>query len=99
MYMIVSFGNKATADVFHGRINSRVKKLPTQILDSAIRKLDMVHAAISIDDLRSPPGNRLETLQGEYEGYHSIRINKQWRIMFRWIENSGAHDVTIIDYH
>ena len=87
----------ATSDLFHGISlrgtvvsSSKVRKLPTQILESATYKLDILNAATSLDDLRSPPGNRLETLRGDYKGYHSIppkeppgRINGQWRIIFR----------------
>jgi proteic killer suppression protein len=96
--MIKSFGDKATSDLFHGKSSSKVRKLPTQILDSAIYKLDILNAATTLDDLRSPPGNRLEALHGDYEGYHSIRINAQWRIIFRW-QDSSTYDVAIIDYH
>jgi len=96
--MIKSFGDKATSDLFHGNSGSKVRKLPNQILDSAIYKLDILNAATSLDDLRSPPGNRLESLRGDYQGYHSIRINAQWRIVFRW-QDSSAFDVAIVDYH
>jgi len=96
--MIVSFQNKATADLYHGISSSRVKRLPTQILKSALYKLDILNAAQSLDDLRSPPGNRLEALKDDLSGFHSIRINSQWRIIFRW-QTSNAHDVRIIDYH
>lgn len=96
--MIKSFGDKATSDLFHGISSSKVRKLPTQSLDSAIYKLDILNAATSLDDLRSPPGNRLEALRGDYKGYHSIRINAQWRIVFRW-QDSSAFDVAIVDYH
>ncbi|MEQ9309829.1 MAG: type II toxin-antitoxin system RelE/ParE family toxin [Balneolaceae bacterium] len=96
--MIKSFGDKATSDLFHGNSSSKVRKLPTQILDSAIYKLDILNAATSLDDLRSPPGNRLEELRGDYKGYHSLRINAQWRIIFHW-EDSSASDVAIVDYH
>jgi len=63
----------------------------------ALRKLDFLNAAHTLDDLRSPPGNRLEALRGDLAGYHSLRINDQWRIVFRW--SSGAHDVRIADDH
>lgn len=63
----------------------------------AARKLDMLNAAHKLDDLRSPPGNRLEALSGNRQGQHSIRINDQWRICFVW--KDGAHDVEIVDYH
>lgn len=96
--MIKSFEDKATSDLFHGKSSCKVRKLPTQILDSAIFKLDILNAATSLDDLRSPPGNRLEALRGDYKGYHSIRINAQWRIVFRW-QDSSAFDVAIVDYH
>ena len=96
--MIKSFGDKSTSDLFHGKSSSKVRKLPTQILDSAIYKLDILNAATSLDDLRSPPGNRLEVLRGDHKGYHSIRINAQWRIIFRW-QDSSAFDVAIVDYH
>ncbi|MCC5915081.1 MAG: type II toxin-antitoxin system RelE/ParE family toxin [Balneolaceae bacterium] len=96
--MIKSFGDKATSDLFHGNSSSKVRKLPSQILEPAIYKLDMLNAAASLDDLRSPPGNRLEALRGDYKGFHSIRINVQWRIVFRWQDNN-AHDVAIMDYH
>lgn len=96
--MIQSFKDKATSDLFHGISSSKVRKLPTQILESAIFKLDILNAASSLSDLRSPPGNRLEALHGDLQGFHSIRINAQWRIIFRW-HDTGAHDVQIIDYH
>jgi proteic killer suppression protein len=96
--MIKSFGDKATSDLFHGKSSSKVRSLPNQILDSAIYKLDILNAATSLDDLRSPPGNRLEALRGDYKGYHSIRINAQWRIVFRW-EDSNVFEVAIVDYH
>jgi proteic killer suppression protein len=96
--MIESFGNKATADLFHGVSSSKVRRLPTQILDWTVYKLDIVNAAASLDDLRSPPGNRLEALGGDYAGFHSIRVNAQWRVVFRW-QGSNAHDVAVVDYH
>ena len=64
----------------------------------AYRKLDMVNAAHALVDLRSPPGNRLEALRGDWRGFHSIRINDQWRDVFRWAE-AQAYDVRVIDYH
>lgn len=97
-FMIISFGDRVTSDLYHGISNSRVKRLPLQIVESALYKLDMLNAAQILDDLRSPPGNRLESLKGEFSGFHSIRINSQWRIVFRW-QTSNAYDVRIIDYH
>ena len=61
-------------------------------------KLDVLNAAQVLEDLRSPPGNRLEALHGDLRGFHSIRINNQWRIIFRW-QTSEAHEVRIVDYH
>lgn len=96
--MIISFGDKATSDLFHGLSSRHVRKLPNQIHELAIYKLDVINAAQTLDDLQSPPGNRLEPLKGDFKGHHSIRINSQWRIVFRW-EAGGAHDVQIMDYH
>jgi proteic killer suppression protein len=96
--MIVSFGDEATADLYHNRQTSRVRRFPHDILSRAIRKLDVLNAAHRLIDLRSPPGNRLEALSGDWAGYHSIRVNQQWRIVFRWQENN-AHDVQLVDYH
>ncbi len=96
--MIVSFGNRVTSDLFHGISSNRVRRLPNQLIELAIYKLDVINAAQSLEDLRSPPGNRLEALKGDFAGFHSIRINNQWRIVFRW-QDSSAHDVQVIDYH
>jgi len=96
--MIVSFGNRATSDLFHGISSGRVRRIPNQIKELALCKLDILNAAQSLEDLKSPPGNRLEALKGDFAGFHSIRINNQWRIVFRW-RDSSAHAVQIIDYH
>lgn len=96
--MIVSFGDTATEALFHGRGSSKARRLPPPIVAVALRKLDMIHAARDLRDLRSPPGNRLETLKGDLLGHHSIRINDRLRIVFRWIENDAYH-VRIVDYH
>lgn len=96
--MIFSFGDRATADLFHGISSTPVRRLPLQLKESALYKLDVLNAAKSLEDLKSPPGNRLEALKGTLGGFHSIRINRQWRIVFKWQE-SNAHDVRIIDYH
>lgn len=96
--MISSFGDEATADLFHGRATSRVRKFPHDITKRALQKLDVLNGAHELIDLRSPPGNRLETLRGNWMGYYSIRVNEQWRVIFRWEENN-AHHVQLIDYH
>ncbi len=96
--MIASFGDRVTSDLYNGISSSRVRRLPSEILDTALLKLDVLNAAQSLKDLRSPPGNRLELLKGNLQGFHSIRITRQWRIIFRW-QASNAHDVKIVDYH
>ncbi len=96
--MIESFAGRATSDFFHGVNSSRARRIPSQIKEVALYKLDVLNAAQNLDDLRSPPGNRLEALRGDFSGKHSIRINGQWRIVFRW-QGSNVHDVEIVDYH
>jgi proteic killer suppression protein len=93
--MIKNFSDKYTEDLFN---RLRVRKIPPSILKVAYRKLLLIDAAGKIDDLRIPPGNRLEKLSGNMAGKHSIRINNQWRIVFKWKE-SNAYEVKIIDYH
>ncbi len=93
--MIVSFGDGETAKVWAGE---RSRRLPLDIQPGALRKLRLINAAGRIDDLRVPPGNRLERLKGKHAAFWSIRINEQWRIIFRWTEG-GAEDVAIVDYH
>jgi proteic killer suppression protein len=96
--MIVSFGDKATEDLYHGRATSRIRRFPPNVVKTALRKLDIVNAAKDLKDLQSPPANRLEALKGEWEGFHSIRVNEQWRVVFRW-QGLDAHDVRLTDYH
>lgn len=96
--MIVSFGDRATEALFHGSRHKGLTKLPLEVRRIGPRKLDMLNAAAELGDLRSPPGNRLEALRGDLAGLHSIRINDQWRIVFRWTQ-SGPAEVTIVDYH
>ncbi len=93
--MIVSFGDGETEKIWSGE---RSRRLPPDIQAAALRKLRLVNAARKIEDLRIPPGNRLERLHGDRAGQWSIRINDQWRIVFRWNEG-GAEDVSIVDYH
>ncbi len=93
--MIISFGSKQTEQIWKG---IRVKKLPIEIQNVGRRKLRMLNNSIDIADLRIPPSNRLEKLTGNLNGFHSIRINKQWRIIFQW-EKGNANEVEIIDYH
>ncbi len=96
--MIVSFGDRATEDLFHGRPSRRALRLPRDVVETALVKLDMLNAATSLLDLRSPPGNRLEALKGDLKGCHSIRVNDQWRLVFRW-EGNDAHQVRLMAYH
>jgi toxin HigB-1 len=97
--MIVSFKNAGTEDIFNG-INTKAarKTCPEDIWRVAVRKLDQIDSVTSIDELALPPGNRLELLTGDREGYYSIRINDQYRICFWWSE-LGAEQVEIVDYH
>ena len=96
--MIISFGNKATEELYHGGQSRWTRKFPSDIVTAALRKLDMIEAAHDLSDLRSPPANRLQALKATFHGFHSIRINRQWRVIFRWHEEC-AHDVQITDYH
>lgn len=96
--MIVSFKDNATADLYHGHETSRVRRIPSNVSRIALRKLDILNAAHRLEDLREPPGNRLKILKGNLSGYHSIRVNDQWRIIFCW-ENNSAKDVSLVDYH
>ena len=81
--MIVSFGDQATEDLYHGGATARARSFPSVVIGTALRKMDMLNAAKDLRDLRSPPGNRLEALKGDLKGYHSIRVNEQWRMVFR----------------
>ena len=93
--MIVGFRDAETEKIWNGQ---RSRRLPFDIQASALRKLRLISAARRLDDLRVPPGNRLEALRGDRAGQWSIRINDQRRICFRWSEG-GADDVEIVDYH
>lgn len=93
--MIRSFADRETERVWS---EERSRRLPSGIQDTALRKLQMIHAAGRVEDLRIPPGNRLEQLKGTRKGQWSVRINDQWRICFDW--NDGhAENVEICDYH
>jgi toxin HigB-1 len=93
--MIRSFKDRETQKVWDGEASRR---LPNDIQNVALRKLAALDAAERLDDLRQPPGNRLEALKDDRKGQHSVRINQQWRICFRWTEG-GCEDVEICDYH
>lgn len=97
--MIQSFAGQATEDVFDGtRSKAARKACPTTVWNTAIRKLDQLNQAETLDDLHSPPGNRLEPLKGDRAGQHSIRINDQYRVCFVWT-TKGPEQVEITDYH
>ena len=96
--MIESFGNRLAEDLFFDRRSRETRAFPPELLRVARRKVLYLHDAAELDDLRVPPGNRLEPLKGRWKGYHSIRINDQWRLVFRW-EQGHAQDVTVVDYH
>ena len=87
--MIVSFGDKASAALYHGERGKAFRKFPSTIRRAAIRKLDVLNGATVLEELQSPPGNRLEALRGDRVGFHSIRVNDQWRIIFRWADGDA----------
>jgi proteic killer suppression protein len=92
--VIRSFGDRDTERLWQ---RERVRSLDSRVLRAALRKLAILDAAVDLDDLRVPPGNRLEALKGDRRGQHSIRINDQWRICFTWTD-TGPEDVEIVDY-
>ena len=97
--MIVLFKDKATEDIFNGNSSKAARKVcPQSIWRVASRKLDQLDSVLSLDELKVPPGNRLEALSGDRKGQHSIRINGQFRIYFIWAE-LGPDEVEITDYH
>ena len=93
--MIISFGDKNTEKIWNGMA---VKKPSVEIQEIGRRNLRMLHNSIDINDLKIPPSNRLEKLKGNLKDFYSIRINNQWRIIFKW-ENNNAFEVEILDYH
>jgi len=93
--MIRSFASRETERIWEGEAS---RKFPPDMQSVARRKLRMLNNAQGLNDLRAPPGNRLEALKGSRKGQHSIRINQQWRICFKW-KGNHAFDVEIVDYH
>ena len=93
--MIYSFADVRTERIFNGE---RVKRLDSNLQRMALRRLRYIDAAERINDLRIPPSNRLEKKEGDLADFHAIWVNRQWRIIFRWVDG-GAHEVQLIDYH
>lgn len=96
--MITNFANKLAEDLFKDRNSKEVRAFPPELFRKARRKLLYLHEVAELTDMKQPPGNRLEVLKGDRTGFHSIRINNQWRLIFRW-EQGNAKDVSIEDYH
>jgi proteic killer suppression protein len=96
--VIESFGNALAEDLFDDKNSKATKAFPPELRRAARRKLQYVHEAADLRDLKAPPGSRLEGLKGDWKGFHSIRINDQWRVVFRW-SGGNAFGVQIVDYH
>lgn len=96
--MVETFGNALAEDLFDDKRTRATRAFPAELRRIARRKLLYLHDAAELRDLRIPPGNRLEGLKGNWKGFHSIRINDQWRVVFKW-KGGNAFDVRIIDYH
>lgn len=96
--MIISFANKLAEDLFEDIKSKEVKLFPNELHRIARRKILFIHDASELKDLKVPPGNKLESLKGNLLGFYSIRINSQWRIIFKW-NNGNAFDVKVLDYH
>ena len=93
--MIASFRDRETEKIWNGEFSRR---LPTDIQEAALTRLRILNAAVRLENLRVPPGNKLEALKGDRRGQHSLRINRQWRICFLW-SGGNAHRVEVVDYH
>lgn len=96
--MIVSFGDKTTADLFHGHDTNAARRIAQVLWVRIQAKLDLLNASITLEDLRVPPSNRLEKLRGDWAGFYSVRVNDQYRLVFRFMSGS-ASDVRCTDYH
>ena len=96
--MILSFADKAMNDIFHGRDTKAARRIPRELWERIQVKLDSMNAATALLDLRSPPSNRLEALRGNFRGFYSIRVNDQYRLVFRFAGGSCS-EVRCMDYH
>lgn len=98
--MITNFANQATQDIYDGISSKKARKIPEFLHSKACRLIDQLNAAENLEDMKIPPGNRFEPLSGDLSEYFSVRINKQWRVIFKWDEaQNNAYDVYIGDYH
>jgi proteic killer suppression protein len=96
--MILGFGNQLAEDLYYDRKTKATRSFPPELRRVARRKILFLHDAAELQDLRVPPGNKLEALRGNRKGSHSIRINDQWRVVFAW-KGSDAYEVEVVDYH
>jgi proteic killer suppression protein len=96
--MIVSFGDKTTEDIFHGHDTKAARRIAQGLWTRVQAKLDLLNASMTLEDLRAPPANRLEKLRGDWARFHSVRVNDQYRVVFRFT-NGSATDVRCMDYH
>jgi toxin HigB-1 len=96
--MIESFGNRLAEDLFYDRRSKETRSFPPELIRVARRKVLYLHDAAELNDLRVPRGSRLETLKGRLKGFYSIRINDQWRLIFKF-DRGAARDVAVVDYH
>ena len=96
--MITSFKSKFAQDIFDGSSTAKSRRFPKQLIERTLRLLDQLNVVAQVDELLIPPGNHLEKLKGNLSGYWSLRINRQWRIIFQW-DGNDASNVDILDYH
>lgn len=96
--MIVSFGDKTTEDIFHGNDTKAARRIAQLLWTRVQAKLDLLNASATLEDLRVPPSNRLEKLRGDWSGFYSLRVNDQYRVVFRFV-NGAAIEVRCKDYH
>jgi toxin HigB-1 len=96
--MIKSFKDKKSEDLYNGINSKEARKIPSSIWNTVARKMDQLNAAVALEDLKAPPGNRLEALSGKFKGLYSVRVNDQYRIVFKW-SPEGPESVEVTDYH
>jgi proteic killer suppression protein len=96
--VISSFGDATSADIYHGSDTKSARRIRRELWSRVQRKFDLLNACISIEDLRTPPANRLEKLRGDLDGFYSIRVNQQYRIVFKFV-NGNCEEVRCTDYH